>query len=163
MTKLTDTQSILLSQAAARPDGSLLPVPDSITATGAALTRSFTVLVKRGLAEKVMAQSDTSCRREEEDRRIGLKITPAGLSAIGVEAARLIICPWPLTAVTQIRAANRKLPHRVLQSLATDPTPLPVPHLASKASADLYRRPKNALPARHSQSSSIRQAGNRTS
>ncbi|MEM7227161.1 MAG: DUF3489 domain-containing protein [Pseudomonadota bacterium] len=87
MTKLTDTQSILLSQAAARPDGSLLPVPGSITARGAALTRSFTVLVKRGLAEKVMAQSDTACWREEDGRRIGLKITPAGLAAIGVEAA----------------------------------------------------------------------------
>ncbi|MEM1384641.1 MAG: DUF3489 domain-containing protein [Pseudomonadota bacterium] len=87
MTRLTNTQSILLSQAAARRDGSLLPVPDSITATGAALTRSFTVLVKRGLAEKVMAQSDTACWREEEDRRIGLKITPAGLAAIAVEAA----------------------------------------------------------------------------
>ena len=37
--KLSDTQLVILSAAAQRPDGSLLPLPESLAAKGAALNR----------------------------------------------------------------------------------------------------------------------------
>ena len=48
MPRLSDTQAILLSAAAARPDLSLLPVPDAIRLKGGALDRTVKALLDRG-------------------------------------------------------------------------------------------------------------------
>ena len=40
MPKLSDTQAVLLAAAAARPDLSVLPPPETLTLKGAALERS---------------------------------------------------------------------------------------------------------------------------
>ena len=52
MTKLSDTQSVILSAAASRANRSLLPVPQSIRAKGKVLERSLGALLKRGFTHR---------------------------------------------------------------------------------------------------------------
>lgn len=85
MTKLTDTQSILLSAAAAREDGSLLPLPASITAPAGGTAKSLASLVAKGCIEERPVTDPALVHRSDDDGRYGLFITAAGLTAIGVE------------------------------------------------------------------------------
>ncbi len=75
MTKLTDTQLIVLTAAAGRDDGSILPLPDAIR--GGAINKVIDSLIARGLAERI------------EDERFAVddlvRITRAGLAAINVD------------------------------------------------------------------------------
>ena len=50
--KLSDAQLVILSAAAQRADGSLLPFPQSLTAKGAALNKVVETLCKRKLVEE---------------------------------------------------------------------------------------------------------------
>ena len=82
--RLTDTQLVILTAAAGRDDRHLLPVPETIRARGNALTRSLQALIDRGLAKEVRVGRDQPEWRSADDgRRIGLKITKAGMAAIG--------------------------------------------------------------------------------
>jgi hypothetical protein len=93
MTKLSDTQAIILSAAAQRDGGNLLPLPGSLR--GGAAAKVVGALLSRGLArEEVIDRTipadtalDTIWRNEEDGRAVLLKITPEGLAAIGVEPA----------------------------------------------------------------------------
>jgi hypothetical protein len=75
MFKLTDTQLIVLTAAAGRDDGSILPLPETIR--GGAVNKVVDALIARGLAERI------------EDERIAVddlvRITRAGLVAINVD------------------------------------------------------------------------------
>ena len=75
MTKLTDTQLIVITAAAGRDDGSIMPLPDSIR--GGAVNKVVDALITRGLAKRI------------EDERIAvddlIRITRAGLAAINVD------------------------------------------------------------------------------
>jgi hypothetical protein len=90
MTKLTDTQTILLSAAAQRADGNLLPLPGSLR--GGATGKVVTALLTRGLVREVVADRitradapmNTVWRNEEDGRAVLLRITPGG-EAIDVE------------------------------------------------------------------------------
>jgi hypothetical protein len=53
MTKLTDLQAILLSSAAQRTDGSLLPPPETISAGADRAGKAIAALIKRGYAEEL--------------------------------------------------------------------------------------------------------------
>ena len=87
MTKLSDTQSVILSAAASRANRSLLPVPQSIRAKGKVLERSLGALLKRGFAkERAARRADEVWRRGEDDCTLGLVATAKGLAAIGLEA-----------------------------------------------------------------------------
>jgi hypothetical protein len=91
MTKLSDTQSILLTAAAQRADGNLLPLPGSLR--GGAATKVVAALLARGLAEEQTAETtanadpafNTLWRHADDGRGILLRITPAGLEALGIE------------------------------------------------------------------------------
>ena len=83
--RLTDTQLVILTAAAGRDGQHLLPVPETIRARGNALTRSLQALIDRGLAKEVRVGRDQpEWRTDGDGRRIGLKITKAGMAAIGV-------------------------------------------------------------------------------
>ena len=56
MTRLTDTQSIVLSAASQRPGRRILPLPEHIR--GGAVTKVVTGLITRGLAVEVPAERD---------------------------------------------------------------------------------------------------------
>ena len=91
MAKLSDTQVIILSAAAQRADGNLLPLPGSLR--GGAATKVVGALLARGLAREDVIEAltradsplNTVWRNEADGRAVLLRITPAGLEAIGVE------------------------------------------------------------------------------
>ena len=84
MPRLSDTQSILLAHAAQRRDGSLFPLPDTLSSSGAGVAKSITALVKHGLAEERETSDATCVRRSDGDLRFGVFVTTAGLAAIGI-------------------------------------------------------------------------------
>ena len=90
MTKLSDTESIILSAAAQRSDGNALPLPGALR--GGAAGRVVNAMLTRGLVREQVTETlteadaalNTIWRNEAEGRAVLLRITPAGLKAIGV-------------------------------------------------------------------------------
>jgi Protein of unknown function (DUF3489) len=76
MTRLSDTQLVILSAAAQRADLSVLPPPDSLTPKGGALNKVMGSLRNRGLIR--VLGGDSGPER--------VVITSEGMAAIGVEA-----------------------------------------------------------------------------
>ena len=90
MPKLSDTQAVLLSTAAARSDRSVLPPPATLRLKGAALAQALKALRARGLIAD--APSEGRAKRSKwavavAGDRNRLIVTPAGLAAIKVETA----------------------------------------------------------------------------
>lgn len=84
---LSDTALVILAAAANRADGSLLPVPESVKARGSARSAVLFHLSRIGLAEEVPVRMEAqSWRRGEDLEFLGMRITAAGLAAIGLEA-----------------------------------------------------------------------------
>ncbi len=83
MARLTDSQLVILSAAAEREGGTVLPLPNSLRIKGGAATKTLEGLRKKGLLEERPAAPDTEAWRETEDGlRMMLVITEAGLRAI---------------------------------------------------------------------------------
>ena len=82
MTKLTDTQLIVLSSAAKHDEG-LASRPANLNAAAAMKVASS--LIRKGLAREIRAKADAPVWHENDDGRFALKITKAGREAIGVE------------------------------------------------------------------------------
>ena len=76
MTRLSDTQLVILSAAAQRADLSVLPLPDSLTLKGGALNKVMGSLRNRGLIRVI--GGDGGPER--------VVITSEGMAAIGIEA-----------------------------------------------------------------------------
>jgi hypothetical protein len=93
MTRLSDTQAVILSAAAQRADHNVLPLPGSLR--GGAATKVVGALLSRGLIReqiidsprKADAAMNTVWRNEPDGRGVLLLVTPAGLEAIGIEPA----------------------------------------------------------------------------
>jgi hypothetical protein len=86
MTRLTDTQRVILSAAAQRTDRLALPLPKSIK--GGAALKVINPLIQEGLIEEVAANrklGDPVWRETGDGHGVTLIITDAGLEAIGVE------------------------------------------------------------------------------
>ncbi len=89
MSNLTDSQLVILSAAAKRADGAVLPLPKSLKLKGSATTSVLKSLIKKGLVAEQPATVDAAAWREAEDgRRAMLVITDAGLQVIGVATGR---------------------------------------------------------------------------
>ncbi len=94
MTKLSDTQMVILSNAAARFERNALPLPGSLR--GGAATKVVGALLSRGLvAERIIettSKADTALNRiwrnESDGRAVLLEITDAGFAAIGAGRER---------------------------------------------------------------------------
>jgi hypothetical protein len=82
MPKLNDTQLILLSTAAQRDGGSLLPLPETLTNSGDRATRAMTALIKQRFAEERETADAASVHRTDGDIGFGVFITEAGIAAI---------------------------------------------------------------------------------
>ena len=84
MTKLTDTQLIILGKACERPDGAVYPLTTKLK--GGAVTKVLSSLITKGLLKEVRAKRDeTVWRRDDEDRPLTLCATPAAYHALGIE------------------------------------------------------------------------------
>jgi len=91
MTKLSDTQLVILSAAAQREDRNVLPLPGSLR--GGAAAKVVGALLKRALIAETTTDSRTKAdaalnriwRNDEDGNAILLHITDAGLTAIGIE------------------------------------------------------------------------------
>ena len=77
MTKLSDTQAVILSAAAQRDDGAVLPLPETLKIKGGAVAKVLGSLKAKGLIDHLGAPRG--------DDPPPLRITRAGLEAIGVE------------------------------------------------------------------------------
>ena len=99
MTRLSDTQAIILSAAAQRPDRNLLPLPGSLR--GGAAAKVVGALLSRGLIREQVTDSvakadaamNTIWRNEADGRGVLLLVTAAGLEAIGIEPADATSAP----------------------------------------------------------------------
>ncbi len=98
MTKLTDTQTILLTTAAARDQGMLLPTPDTITAPADRVRKAIVSLVTWGLAVEVEGVLASHALRSDGDNHVGAAITDAGRAAIGVTENHKEVVPPPQPA-----------------------------------------------------------------
>jgi hypothetical protein len=77
MTKLSDTQALILSTASQRDDGAILPLPETLRIKGGAVDKVLGSLEAKGLIEHQGAPRG--------DDPPPLRITRAGLQAIGVD------------------------------------------------------------------------------
>jgi predicted ArsR family transcriptional regulator len=77
MTRLSDTQLVILSAAAQRDDGAILPLPETLNIKGGAVDKVLGSLKTKGLIEHQGTPRG--------DDPPPLRITRAGLQAIGVE------------------------------------------------------------------------------
>jgi hypothetical protein len=77
MTKLSDTQAVILSAASQRDDGAVLPLPETLKIKGGAVGKVLGSLKAKGLIDHQGAPRG--------DDPPPLCITRAGLQAIGVE------------------------------------------------------------------------------
>jgi hypothetical protein len=82
MTKLSDTQLIVLSSAAKHDEG-LARRPANLNAAAAAKVASS--LIDKGLVREIRAKADAPVWHENDHGRFALKITSAGRDAIGVD------------------------------------------------------------------------------
>lgn len=84
MTKLTDSQLVILGKACERPDRAIYPLTTRLS--GGAVTKVLTSLITRGLIKEARARRDeTIWRRDAEDRPLTLYATPAACQALGIE------------------------------------------------------------------------------
>ena len=107
MTKLTETQTLILSRASQQDDRIALPLPDRLR--GGAANKVIVPLIKRGLLDEVEAdirKGESTWRKTGDGHGTTLIITDAGLEAIGVEIEASLpdqgsIKPKPRTGTKQ--------------------------------------------------------------
>ena len=121
MTKLSDTQALILSAAAQRPEHFALPLPESLR--GGAAAKVVGAMIAKGLLQEVDAdlrKGEPVWRETGDGHGTTLVATDAGLAAIGIEpedthtapvsdwcrngsrASRLLMC----TSTTGTRTAD---------------------------------------------------------
>jgi hypothetical protein len=86
MTQLSDTQAMILSAAARRPEHIALPLPESLR--GGAAAKVVGTLIAKGLLQEVDAdlrKGEPVWRETGDGHGTTLVATDAGLSAIGIE------------------------------------------------------------------------------
>ncbi|MCG6557655.1 DUF3489 domain-containing protein [Ruegeria sp. 1NDH52C] len=86
MTKLSDTQAIILGAAARRADRIALPLPDSLR--GGAAAKAVGAMLAKGLLEEVeadMRKGEPVWRETGDGHGVTLVATEAGLAAVGIE------------------------------------------------------------------------------
>ena len=164
MTKLSDTQLVILGAAAQRPDLSVLPLPDSLKLKGGALTKVMDALRNRGMIRVL----DTDGGPER------VVITSEGMAAIGIEqegdeapagaaepdtaptsadsAAPAVEAPSPATEADSAAASAKRKATRKAKAAPVggkpegQPTGKPTPRAGTKQALmiDMLKRPGGA-------------------
>jgi hypothetical protein len=132
MTRLTDTQAVILSAASQRDDGAILPLPETLKIKGGAVDKVLGSLKAKGLIDHQGAPRG--------DDPPPLRITRAGLEAIGFEPEDTGSNTAPAEA---IRAQRRPMPvSRRLKPRPKRPKPTVRPRRPS--ARPRRRRPRRA-------------------
>jgi DNA-binding MarR family transcriptional regulator len=161
MTRLSDTQLVILTAAAQRDDLSVLPLPETIKLKGGALTKVMDSLRNKGLIRVI----------ETEGRPQRMVLTSEGMAAIGVERedggqtttpADSDTAPTPADAATAVEAptlaaqadraatpAKRKAKAKAAMPGKSAPAEKPAPRTGTKQALmiDLLKRPEGATGA----------------
>jgi hypothetical protein len=119
MTKLTDTQRIILSAASQRTDRLALPLPRSLK--GGAAHKVINALIDKGLLKEIKANrelGDPVWRKNDEGQGLTLIITEAGSAAIGIEVEPKNTKPQKLE--TKPASAERKTREGTKQALVIE-------------------------------------------
>lgn len=144
MPKLTDTQTIILSRAATRPDNLAMPLPEGLA--GAAAKMAVAKMIERGWLEEVEAnlrRGEPLWRETGDGHGTTLIATEAGLAVIGIE-------PVVATTMTNLRKAKLELvsaPKNAAETPADPGIPMPVVIRAGTKQAAiiaLLQRPEGA-------------------
>jgi len=144
MPKLTDTQAIILSRAASRPDNLAMPLPEGLA--GAATKMAVAKMIERGWLQEVDAnlrRGEPLWRETGDGHGTTLIATEAGLAAIGIE-------PVVATTMSNLRKAKLELASAAREPAETSPdadTPRPVAIRAGTKQAQiiaLLQRPEGA-------------------
>lgn len=114
MTKLTDTQRVILSAASQRTDRLALPLPKSLK--GGAAHKVVNALIEKGLLKEVKANrklGDPVWRENDEGHGLSLIITDAGLTAIGIEVEpqktkTQKLAPQPVSTERKMREGTKQ-------------------------------------------------------
>jgi hypothetical protein len=147
MPKLTDTQTIILSAGAQRPDNIALPLPKGLH--GAAAKKVVPLMIGRGWLNEVDADTrkgEPLWRETGDGYGTTLVVTEAGLLAIGIE-------PVVASTMTNLRKAKLELVTRPKDAPEASPnpsTPKPVAIRAGTKQAEiigLIQRPEGATIA----------------
>jgi hypothetical protein len=108
MTKLSDSQLVILGKACKRPDGAVYPVTTKLN--GGALAKVLTSLLTKGLIKEVRAKRDeTVWRQDDDERNLTLYATPAAYKALGIEPSEVPAgaeAPSPEPKTKRTRAAK---------------------------------------------------------
>jgi hypothetical protein len=142
MTRMSDTQSLILARAAARPGNLALPLPNGLA--GAAAKMAVGKMIARGWLEEVEAnlrRGEPMWRETGDGHGTTLIATEAGLEAIGIE-------PVVANAVASARKTKSK-PETAQTSEAAE-TPKPVAIRAGTKQSQIIamlQRPEGATIA----------------
>jgi hypothetical protein len=120
MTKLTDTQLIVLSSAAQHDDG-LAIRPANLNA--AAAMRVASSLIDKDCVREIRAKAGAPVWHENEDGRFALKITKAGREAIGVDDEEEHHAASPSASVDASKPKKRGSKSAGKKDAAKTPTP----------------------------------------
>jgi len=98
--KLNDLATLILENAADRKDRLVLPLPESLAASGEEVDKTLKDLLTRKLIEECSAKlEDNIWRTDEEQRHLTLRLSSAGQKAftaeVAAEAATPVIEPPP--------------------------------------------------------------------
>ena len=144
MPKLTDTQAIILSRAASRPDNLAMPLPEGLA--GAAAKMAVAKMIERGWLQEVDAnlrRGEPLWRETGDGHGTTLIATEAGLAAIGIE-------PVVATTMSNLRKAKLEVVLAAKEPIETSPdadTPQPVAIRTGTKQAQiiaLLQRPEGA-------------------
>ena len=144
MPKLTDTQTIILSRAATRPNNLAMPLPEGLA--GAAAKMAIGKMIERGWLDEVEAnlrRGEPLWRETGDGHGTTLIATEAGLAAIGIE-------PVVASTLTNLRKAQLERisgPKDALEPSADPATSKPVAIRAGTKQAEiiaLLQRPEGA-------------------
>jgi len=158
MTKLSDTQAVILSTAAQRADLSVLPPPETLKLKGGALTKVMDSLRNKGLVRVI----------ETAGRPQRVVLTSEGMAAIGVERedegqttapAQADTAPTPAVAGIAVEApapaaetdsaatpAKRKAKAKAARPGKAAPAEKPTPRSGTKQAhmIEMLKRPEGA-------------------
>jgi hypothetical protein len=106
MTQLSDTQAIILSAAAQRPERIALPLPDNLR--GGAAAKVVGAMIAKGLIEEVevnLRRGEPLWRETGDGHGTTLVATDAGLAAIGIEPDDAEAAPTSATEAPMVDLA----------------------------------------------------------